>query len=94
MLKCLAEQVSTITNKGVKKSMMKLTPSALRIIVCSLIGLGLIFTGINEMQTANLVEMAYAPFLVAIGTFMLLFAFRPSLGRDIIKAVTSMLRRH
>lgn len=78
------------------KSMMKLTPSKLRIIVCTLIGLGFISSAISIIQTANLVEMTYAPLLVVMGYFMILFAFRPRLDKDIVNAVTKIMlrRRH
>ncbi len=69
----------------------------LRMLVCSLVGLGLISNGITSMQNTNLVEMAYVPFVgafeVAIGTFIIMFAFSPSLGKTIIKSVTHMFNR-
>lgn len=72
--------------------MMKLTPSMLRMLVCSLMGLFLISNGISAMQTTNVAEMTFAPFSVAMGMFMLMFAFVPSLGKSIIKSITSILR--
>lgn len=59
-----------------------------RIGFCLIIALMLIGEGLSYSQTTNPINALMSPFLIVAGFFLVLFAFSPSLGADIISAMT------
>lgn len=71
---------------------MNISPSEFRILVCFLIGLMIVGTGLSYAQSGDLVMSVYSPFFVAMGILVVMFGFVPSLGKAIINALVSMLK--
>jgi hypothetical protein len=73
---------------------MKMTTAKLRMLVCGLIGIWLIGSGIGIFNSADVFTQSYSASLIAFGMFFEIFAFRPSAAKDLIRSVTKILKRH
>lgn len=52
----------------------------------------MLFSGIGLSQTGDPSSILISPYLMAMGIFIVMFGFRPSLGADIVKAITNMFK--